>query len=100
MSSKNSAGGETLRRLSEQAQRLPNRPSPSTIWRWANKGIKGVFLETVQIGGVIYCSDEALERFNRAISERRSKAVNAPRSRRQRSESVKNAEAILARAGI
>ena len=92
--------GETLRRLAEQAKRLQNRPATSTLWRWANKGIRGIFLETVQIGGVTYCSDEALARFLRAINEQADRAKSAPRSGRERCDSVKKAEAILAKAGI
>ena len=49
--------------LAQAARSLPGRPSPSTLWRWRSRGIGGVRLETVMIGGRRYVSREALERF-------------------------------------
>jgi len=43
--------------------RFPNRPHASTIWRWANRGVRGVLLESVLIGGQRYTSQAAVERF-------------------------------------
>jgi hypothetical protein len=41
-----------------------DRPvSPSTLWRWGVRGVKGVRLETIKVGGVTATSVEALERF-------------------------------------
>lgn len=59
--------------LSRAARRLPHlrndRPvSPSTLWRWANKGVGGVRLETVRCGGVTVTSEDALRRFFAALS--------------------------------
>lgn len=40
-----------------------NRVHIGTIYRWRNKGIAGVCLETIDIGGTPYTSKEALSRF-------------------------------------
>ncbi len=46
-----------------------DRPvSPSTLWRWASAGLKGIRLETVKIGGATCTSVEALERFFAALN--------------------------------
>lgn len=49
--------------LAQAARTFPVRPSPSTLWRWRSRGIGGVRLETVMVGGRRYVSREALERF-------------------------------------
>jgi hypothetical protein len=70
---------EAVRALAEAAGKLPHlraaRPvSPSTIWRWATRGVRArngvvVRLETIKIGGTCCTSDQALDRFFRALSE-------------------------------
>lgn len=60
---------ETFRSIGEQAQRLPGHPAVSTIWRWAETGIRGVKLEVTRVGWRKYVSDEAIERFLTAINE-------------------------------
>jgi len=64
---------ETVLALTEAAAVLPplrgrKRPSYSTLWRWATKGINGVRLETVKIGGTSFTSREALQRFVAALN--------------------------------
>ena len=54
--------------LVEAARRLPERSSGnrihvSTLYRWTQRGIKGVRLETIQVGGTRCTSMEALGRF-------------------------------------
>ena len=50
--------------LPQAARELPGTPDPSTLWRWATRGVKGVKLETVRIGaGRVYTSRQALTRF-------------------------------------
>ena len=43
--------------------------APSTIWRWHSKGIAGVRLETLCLGGTRYTSAEALQRFFDAVTQ-------------------------------
>jgi hypothetical protein len=40
-----------------------------TVWRWALKGLRGVRLETVKIGGVRVTSEAALRRFFAAVND-------------------------------
>ena len=52
----------------EACKRLPHRRAgrpvhPATLYRWANIGLKGIKLETVQVGGTLCTSLEALQRF-------------------------------------
>ncbi len=54
---------ETLMPLAAAARRLPGRPHVSTMHRWRQRGIRGVQLEAVLVGGVWHTSREALRRF-------------------------------------
>ena len=59
---------ETLVPLREVSKLLPPRPNGkhvhiSAIYRWVQRGIKGVRLEAIRIGGTAYTSREALQRF-------------------------------------
>ena len=64
---------ETTLSFSEAAARLPRidgrKIHPSSLWRWARKGIHGVRLETRRLGGRFVTSLEALERFSKQLAE-------------------------------
>jgi hypothetical protein len=49
--------------LSTAAEPLPNPPSPACLWRWHAKGIRGVRLETVVVGGRRYTTAAAWREF-------------------------------------
>jgi hypothetical protein len=64
---------ESLLTFSEASQVLPRRrrgrkAHPSTFWRWASRGLRGVRLEIIRVGGVTYTSREALQRFADRLS--------------------------------
>lgn len=59
---------ETLLTLDEAAHSLPGNLAPSTAWRWCRKGIRGIRLESVVIGGKRYTSTAALARFAEALT--------------------------------
>lgn len=72
-------GVENLIPLRDVPRCLPPRPNGkrlhiSAVYRWTLRGVKGVRLETVKIGGTTYTSREAIQRF----SERLSGANAAP----------------------
>jgi hypothetical protein len=47
-----------------------DRPThPSTVARWALRGLRGVKLEVIRIGGQLYTSVEALQRFADRLTE-------------------------------
>ncbi|TWU48734.1 hypothetical protein Poly51_46370 [Rubripirellula tenax] len=61
---------EDVLSLSQAARELHGRPHPSTIWRWAKRGVNGVKLETIRIGsGRIYTSKQSVARFLEATQE-------------------------------
>jgi hypothetical protein len=48
--------------------RIGTAPSRTTVYRWVTAGIKGKKLESTHIGGMLFTSVEALERFSAALS--------------------------------
>ena len=95
---------EQLLTLSAAARGLPG-PSgrglhTSTIWRWSQRGVKGVRLETVLVGGVRYTSREALDRFVAATTAAADGTSSPIRTSRQRERSIAAAEKELAGGGL
>ena len=72
---------EHLISLREVPRHLPHRPTGhrvhiSAVYRWMTRGISGIHLESVKIGGTTYTSKEALQRFaDRLSSADRSKTA-------------------------
>lgn len=101
---------ESILTLSEAAAKLPpsggRRVNVSTLWRWAFKGVSGVKLEVLRLGGRTVTSLEALERFGRALAEvpprsRRTYSKNhSGRTPGQRERALADAAKTLERAGI
>lgn len=65
---------ETILSFQEACKRLPRRragrrPCPETLYRWANPGLRGIKLETIQVGGTLCTSLEALQRFFDKLSQ-------------------------------
>lgn len=64
---------EHLLTLPEVAGVLPRRNGKNihatTIWRWTKRGRCRVRLESVRIGGTLYSSREALQRFATRLSQ-------------------------------
>ena len=65
-------------------RRKGSRPHLATLYRWANRGIKGVKLETLQVGGTLCTSIEALQRFFDRLSEPRQPRPNKDPHRQRR----------------
>jgi hypothetical protein len=75
--------------FAEAARRLPRlragRPvSPATLWRWASRGLRGVRLETVRVGGTTCTSVEALRRFFARLGGGEAAPAAAPTARADR----------------
>jgi hypothetical protein len=65
---------ESCFRLAEAPKHLPpgrsgKRIHVSTVFRWAQRGIRGVTLETVRVGGAMFTSTEAIQRFCRRVTD-------------------------------
>ncbi len=95
---------ETVITLIEATRHLPRRrrgkrPHVATVYRWAQTGIGGIRLETIQIGGSRCTSVEALQRFFDRLTDSEASALVSPRSAARR-RSVAAAERRLDDAGI
>ena len=77
------------------------RIHPSTAWRWVLRGIRGIKLESVLIGGRRHTSLEKLDAFFAATTA--AAGASLPPSRptsRQREAEIRRAEGELDKAGI
>jgi hypothetical protein len=54
------------------------RKNVSTYFRWVTRGVRGVRLETVKVGGATHTSKAAIQRFFRTLTEHRY-GVHQPR---------------------
>lgn len=79
-------------------QRGGRKVHVSTLYRWCSRGVRGVRLEHLKLGGRIVVSAQALQRF----AERCSAATSTdnPPSNRRRCREFEHAEEELRRAGI
>jgi hypothetical protein len=59
---------EELLTLGQASRSLPGKPALSTCWRWHRKGVRGIRLETIVIGGKRFTSAQAIERFALALT--------------------------------
>lgn len=58
--------------MAQAANSLSNRPAVSTLWRWSSRGVKGVRLKTLVVGGRRYTTPEFLSEFSARLSDRRT----------------------------
>lgn len=81
---------EQLLSLADACKVLPTRrgkpPHASTLWRWSRHGRRGVVLETVVVGGGVYTSREAIERFITRLTERRNAPPPLPPTRGRKAQ--------------
>lgn len=75
-------------------RRGDSRPHVTTLYRWAQRGIRGVRLETLKVGGTLCTSTEALQRFFNQLSDGSLAATE------DRGADVQRAERACAEAGI
>ena len=76
---------ETVVTFREASKKLPIRregkkPHVATFYRWSKCGLRGVCLETIQVGGTLCTSLEALQRFFDRLSHGGSPAASHTRS--------------------
>jgi hypothetical protein len=96
-------GRESLLTLNQAGKLLPDgaRPSSCTWWRWATRGVKGVVLETIQIGNRKFTTREALQRFADQLSGKGNGGRTATsRTASQSDRAVERAETELESEGI
>ncbi len=54
---------EDLKSFNQVPSILEERVHVSTVWRWAKRGIGGIRLETIKLGGKTFTTSQALTRF-------------------------------------
>ena len=91
---------EEILTFSQAAATLPNRPHASTWHRWRLKGVRGVRLETIMVGGRRYTSREALERFSARLTAAADGQPPPTRTGKQRQKAIDAADKVLSDAGI
>jgi hypothetical protein len=96
---------ETLVTLTEATHHLPprrkgKRPAVSTLFRWAQRGIRGVRLETLQVGGTKCTSLEALQRFFDRLTRGEDSASQPTLSPSRQRRASEQAERELQRLGV
>ena len=95
---------EQLLTFAQAAKVLPSDSGKpialSTLHRWRMRGIKGVKLETVLVGGRRYTSLPAIERFSAATTAAADGTATPLRTPRQRAAAQRRAESELDAAGI
>lgn len=80
---------EQLIEIRSVPRHLPKRPSGkrihiSAVYRWISRGVRGITLESIVIGGTRYTSIEALERFSEQLSAGPSRQSGPPTTTRRR----------------
>jgi len=94
---------ESVVSLTEAAGHLPRRRNKpvhvATLYRWAQRGIRGVRLETIQCGGAKCTSLEALQRFFEQLSGEDGGHRDDYRTPAQRRRAQEQAERELQEAG-
>jgi hypothetical protein len=84
---------ESLLSLTDAAKSLPGRPNITTVWRWRNRGVRGVKLETVLSGGRRFTSLEAIRRFqDRVTAAADGTPIVGGQTPRQRESQIRAAE--------
>jgi hypothetical protein len=83
---------EELLSLAEASRVLPNRPHVSTLWRWSLRGIKGVRLKTLIVGGRRYTTAAFLIEFTTRLSaDRETVPVASPLRDEQKAHAARRA---------
>lgn len=86
--------------LAEATKFLPNRPSVVTLWRWRSRGIAGIRLETVCVGGRTFTSLEAMARFVERVTAAKAGQSSPTGTNRQRKAQQLAARRALQEAGL
>ena len=95
---------EELVPIRDVPKHLPPRPTGkrvhvSAVYRWLLRGIRGIRLESLKIGGTTYTSKEALQRFADQLSSPTHESSTTPATtltrKRQIDRAAKQVEAIL-----
>lgn len=91
---------ETIIPINDAPAHIPTRPHVATVWRWIQRGVRGVTLETVLIGGKRYTSAESIQRFMEATTAAsQPKPTGKPTRSKTRQQAIEQAERELETVG-
>jgi hypothetical protein len=95
---------ENVLSLTEATEHLPHRRGGravhvATLYRWAQRGVRGIRLEVLQCGGTKVTSLEALQRFFERLSAGATGDAQPVRTAKQRQRASNKANDELAAAG-
>lgn len=90
--------------LADGPKHLPRRRGnravhPATFFRWAQRGLRGIRLETLQVGGTKCTSVDAIQRFFERLGAAADGTAPAPGTTKQRQAAAGRANDELAKAG-
>lgn len=83
--------------ISKSSCLFPNRPAIATIWRWATRGVRGVILRTMVVGGRRYVTPRDVAEFLETLNTAPPRALEKSQAPGGRG---KRAAESLARAGF
>lgn len=86
---------ESLLTVKQAQSALPNRPSINTIYRWCWKGVRGIKLDSIRVGGRIFTTEEACQRFILASSQ-----IPTEQERFAERDAIRRARRFLDVAGV
>ncbi len=95
---------ESVLSLTDAVEHLPQRRGGrsvhvATLYRWAQRGVRGVKLEALQVGGTKCTSIEALQRFFERLTALDSGDQPTSRTLKARDKASETANAELAATG-
>ncbi len=79
---------DQLLTLGDACRLLPRPPSPATLWRWRVRGVNGVKLECVRVGGSWATTAEAVAEFLLAQTNHAARPESMYENREGRSETT------------
>lgn len=85
--------------FTEAAQQIKSRPHVSTFYRWRTRGVNGIKLETVRIGGRRMLTKSALDKFIAAVTAAVDRSEIKCTVSTQRQKAIDNASYELDRRG-
>lgn len=91
---------EKLLTFAQATKILPGRPNITTVWRWRNRGCRGVKLETILSGGRRFTSVEAIRRFQECVTAAADGVPIHAETPRQRERAIDRAEKRAQELGV
>jgi hypothetical protein len=86
--------------MAQAAKLAPGRPNIATLWRWRTRGVAGVQLETLAVGGRRFTTVESLYRFIERVTAAKNGGSLPCCTNRQREADQRRAKEELRAAGL